>query len=140
MDYVHPIGSTYVQYPGQLSPNTLWGAVSVWREIDYKGVFFRAKGNGVKSDGTTPDGNNANAFSSSVNGGVQQEGLPNITGSIYSAKTTDAFAMINILPESYRQTGALYGEDFSMKSRGGKTDHSSYGRYLKFNANLSNPI
>ena len=140
VDYVHPIGSTYVQYPGQLSPNTLWGAVSVWREIDYKGVFFRAKGNGVKSDGTTPDGNNANAFSSSVNGGVQQEGLPNITGSIYSAKTTDAFAMINILPESYRQTGALYGEDFSMKSRGGKTDHSSYGRYLKFNANLSNPI
>ena len=43
-DVFYPIGSTYTQYPGQPSPNELWGDYSVWEELDYHGAFFRANG------------------------------------------------------------------------------------------------
>lgn len=44
-DIAWPIGVTYTQYPGQKSPNDLWGLYSTWEEItDYAGAFFRASG------------------------------------------------------------------------------------------------
>lgn len=45
----HPIGSTYPQYPKQLSPNDLWGSISTWSKIDYGGVFFRTEGGKAKA-------------------------------------------------------------------------------------------
>lgn len=138
IDGAHPIGSTYVQYPGQKSPNTLWGAVSVWTEIDYKGVFFRAKGNGVKSDGVTLDGNNANAFSTSVNGGVQQEGLPNIYGYVNSSDMSPVYLNSDVYQSDNK---ALRYENFTKKSRtGSSTGTSNYPTKLEFNANWCNSI
>lgn len=43
-DIAWPIGVTYTQYPGQKSPNQLWGQYSTWEELDYGGAFFRANG------------------------------------------------------------------------------------------------
>ena len=45
-DMLRPIGSTYTQYPGQLSPNDplMWGSFTTWEEIDYHGAFFRSNG------------------------------------------------------------------------------------------------
>ena len=46
---IYPIGVTYVQYPGQKSPNELWPNISTWEEIDYSGAFFRASGGNADS-------------------------------------------------------------------------------------------
>ena len=46
---IYPIGVTYVQYPGQKSPNELWSSISTWEEIDYSGAFFRASGGNADS-------------------------------------------------------------------------------------------
>ena len=43
-DTMHPIGEVYTQYPGQKTPNQLWGNFSTWEELDYGGAFFRAAG------------------------------------------------------------------------------------------------
>lgn len=61
----HPIGEVYVQFPEQLEPQTLYGR-GTWEKLDYDGAFFRA------------DGVDASPFGT----GKQDEGLPNITGSI----------------------------------------------------------
>ena len=39
-DGIYPIGYVKEQYPGQPSPNELWGDYSVWEELDYHGAFF----------------------------------------------------------------------------------------------------
>lgn len=41
---LHPIGECYTQYPGQKSPNELWGDFSTWEELNYGGAFFRTEG------------------------------------------------------------------------------------------------
>lgn len=43
-DIAYPIGVTYTQYPGQKSPNELWGQFSTWEELNYGGAFFRSEG------------------------------------------------------------------------------------------------
>lgn len=43
-DIAYPIGVTYTQYPGQKSPNELWGQYSTWKELNYGGAFFRSEG------------------------------------------------------------------------------------------------
>lgn len=43
-DIVWPVGVTYTQYPGQKSPNELWGQYSTWEELNYGGAFFRSAG------------------------------------------------------------------------------------------------
>lgn len=43
-DISYPIGVTYTQYPGQKSPNDLWGQYSTWEELNYGGAFFRSEG------------------------------------------------------------------------------------------------
>ena len=43
-DIIYPVGVTYNQYPGQASPNTLWGTLSTWQELNFGGAFFRASG------------------------------------------------------------------------------------------------
>lgn len=43
-DIAWPIGVTYTQYPGQKSPNELWGQYSTWEELNYGGAFFRSNG------------------------------------------------------------------------------------------------
>lgn len=42
-DALHPIGSTYTQYPGQKGPNELWEDTS-WEIVKYNGLSFRAAG------------------------------------------------------------------------------------------------
>ena len=70
-DIVRPVGDTYVQYPQQANPNELWGTFSTWQVVNYDGAFFRA------------EGTNANAFIEKTDNLVkQQEGLPNITGTL----------------------------------------------------------
>lgn len=67
LDFLYPIGVTYVQYPQQKSPNELWPNMT-WTKLDYAGAFFRADGglaNGYatcsdtlaccKQDGTAPN-------------------------------------------------------------------------------------
>lgn len=41
IDSIRPIGSTYVQFPDQLSPNDLFTGTT-WEAINYDGAFFRA--------------------------------------------------------------------------------------------------
>lgn len=62
-DLVWPIGSTYIQFPKQKSPNDpdMWGNFSTWELIDYGGAFFRANGGDADSFERT-------ATISSVNG------------------------------------------------------------------------
>ncbi len=52
-----PIGFTYLQLPGDLSPESLWPAAA-WTEVSdtYSGLFFRVIGNGSADFGTVqPD-------------------------------------------------------------------------------------
>lgn len=51
-DVVYPIGCTYVQYPQQKSPNTLFNSDSVtseWEALNYSGAFFRSNGGNAKA-------------------------------------------------------------------------------------------
>lgn len=66
VDDSHPVNSIYIQYPSQSAPSDLFG-LTTWTDISstYAGAFFRATGG------------NAAAF-----GTKQNEGLPNITGSM----------------------------------------------------------
>lgn len=46
-DFIHPVGETYIQFPLQPDPATLYnqgGITSTWTEINYDGAFFRANG------------------------------------------------------------------------------------------------
>lgn len=53
---VPPIGSTYIQFPGESAPGTLWSSTTWQKLFDDEGVFFR-----------TEDGEvNASAFESGV--------------------------------------------------------------------------
>lgn len=68
-DAAHPVGETYVQFPGTSEPATLFninGVVSTWSDIssNFAGAFFRSAGG------------EASAF----NSGAQGQSLPNITG------------------------------------------------------------
>jgi hypothetical protein len=47
---IYPVGYVYPQYPGQKNPNELWGEISTWEALDYKGAFFRAGNIGETSD------------------------------------------------------------------------------------------
>ena len=116
-DIVRPIGDIYVQYPQQANPNELWGVYSMWSIVNYDGAFFRA------------EGTNANAF----NGGIQAEGLPNITGSIpgcyFRGSSSMTFKGV-FSTTSFISTGyAGYNS-----SSGMKTEH------IMFNASSSNGI
>ena len=83
---LRPVGSTYVQFPNQLSPNELWGEISQWSVINYDGAFFRA------------EGTDANPFLNSSDGlYMQQEGLPNIKGKIGTGR-----------PQGWTAEGAFY--------------------------------
>ena len=55
-DTVHPIGSTYIQFPGCPSPNELWGSMSVWTELNFNGAFFRASGTNASAFGSGEQG------------------------------------------------------------------------------------
>lgn len=46
-DFIHPVGETYIQFPLQPDPATLYnqgGITSTWTEVNYDGAFFRANG------------------------------------------------------------------------------------------------
>lgn len=141
LDASRPVNSVYVQFPGQLSPNDpgLWGNISTWTEIDYKGRFFRAKGG--------EGGNNANAFSTTVDGNVQAEGLPNITGSL-TANYTDmsywARTLVD-LGQNYTGAGAFVANQGNNSDgiwTGGDGGHTFDRpiRSVSFNASSSNAI
>ena len=52
LDTIRPVGSVYVQYPQQDSPQDLFngdGVASTWQEINYDGAFFRASGGNAAS-------------------------------------------------------------------------------------------
>lgn len=52
----YPVGATYVQFPSQKSPGTLWKGTS-WEPLSYGGAFFRAEGGRAGSfaaEGNTP--------------------------------------------------------------------------------------
>lgn len=73
-----PVGDVYVQYPQQKSPSELWGTFSTWEVVNYDGAFFRA------------EGTNADAFIEKSGSLIKQaEGLPNITGTIGTAGTSN---------------------------------------------------
>mgnify|MGYP007069881958 CR=1 FL=1 len=48
LDTIYPIGVTYVQYPQQASPQTLFPTMT-WQVLDYSGAFFRASGGNANS-------------------------------------------------------------------------------------------
>ena len=48
-DIAWPVGVVYTQYPGQKSPNELWGDYSTWEELDYAGSYFRANGGNAET-------------------------------------------------------------------------------------------
>lgn len=70
-DCPYPVGGVYTQYPQQEPPAKLWIGTT-WEELDFSGAFFRATGG------------NAEAFIEKTdNLKKQQEGLPNVTGSLF---------------------------------------------------------
>ena len=51
-DASHPIGCTYVQYPGELEPSDVYnknGILSEWIEVDFDGAFFRSEGSNAST-------------------------------------------------------------------------------------------
>ena len=77
-----PIGATYIQFPGEPAPNSVFGGS--WSAIfDNEGVFFR-----------TPGGE-----ASSFGGGIQSDQMQRITGesrAVGLARHTDAGALESI--------------------------------------------
>ena len=68
-----PVGMTYVQFPGRSTPASLFGGT--WSAIfDNEGIFFRTPGGGATSFG----------------GGIQQDQMQLVTGSLNSRGTESA--------------------------------------------------
>lgn len=66
---------------------------------------------------------------------VQQEGLPNITGSYRGGQ--DGSKNINVI----EATGAFYGDDYkSSKDDTSNNRNTTYNKLLKFDASRANPI
>lgn len=113
-DAAHPVGSTYVQFPQQDSPETVFnnnGVISTWQVIDYGGAFFRAQGG------------NANGFIDKWEGlSAQDSSLPNITGA-FAAQSQDGYK------ENGGASGA-FGRSSTFKNKldsgTGKNNYDSY--------------
>lgn len=131
-DAAHPVGDTYTQYPQQDDPATLYnknGIQSTWSVVNYDGAFFRAQG-----------GNAATYIDKAGILSKQNEGLPNVTGSITATNGSAGQGgglgggTVTIL-----NSGALKGYLMSRQRTGG----SDYGNVLNsigFDASASNPI
>lgn len=103
----HPVGSTYVQYPQQDAPATLYnkdGIQSTWQVVSYSGAFFRA------------EGGNAAAFIEKTGNLIKQfESVPNVKGYIgdldrWRNKLQDAEAMEAIGASG--KTNPFFHDDF----------------------------
>ena len=70
LDFLYPIGVTYVQYPQQKSPNELWPNMT-WTKLDYAGAFFRADGGPAAGYATCAD---------TLSCCIQRQQAPKITG------------------------------------------------------------
>lgn len=107
-----PIGFIYFQLRGQATPDILFGTSGKWQDISstYAGEFFRAVGG------------NSGSF-----GGTQNEGLPNIVGSVSGVKVLSRAAA----------TGAFV-PGASLASYDGSAPASIYN--ISFSASRSNSI
>ena len=80
-DTVHPIGSTYIQFPGCPSPNELWGSMSVWTELNFNGAFFRASGTNASAFGSGEQGDLVKNHTHNMNH-IHDRGNMEISGAI----------------------------------------------------------
>ena len=109
-----PVGSIYVQYPNQSDPTTLFGGT--WSNVSssYAGRFFRA------------EGGSAAAFGSN-----QNDGLPNITGTIWTQSDLSP-----IRADSGGTSGCFYKDAYRGNRPDGGGGTGSYD--IGFNAANSN--
>ena len=113
--YAHPVGSIYVQFAGQPTPDTLYGGT--WQNISssFAGLFFRAEGGAAAGFGSSQGG-----------------GAPNISGIAYIG---------GAVVSPYATTTALFAESHNVShsdTRGG-FDHNGF-LGLVFNANRVNSL
>lgn len=127
-DAAHPVGSTYVQFPQQDSPETVFnnnGVISTWQVIDYGGAFFRAQGG------------NANGFIDKWEGLTEQsESLPNISGVLSGQSTAAGMGGGSV---NFTRSGALNYKSANKQRTGGGV----YGNVLieiSIDASDSNPV
>lgn len=124
----HPVGCTYVQFPQQDDPATLFnknGVQSTWQVINYGGAFFRAAGG------------NAEAFKTKTDDLIlQSSALPNITG-VLNGKSVEAGMGGGSV--DFTRSGALNYKSAKKQRTGG----SNYGNVLieiSIDASDSNPV
>lgn len=111
-----PTGFVYIQLPGYKAPDEMFAGI--WTDItsSFAGLFFRC------------EGGDALAF----NGGVQEEGLPNITG---QAGYDQGCGIVS--PSTPFLTGCFKtGDSKSWALDGGRNS----GKYIAFDASGSNSI
>ena len=96
-----PVGSTYVQFPGEPAPNSVFGGS--WSAIfDDEGVFFRTPGGGASSFG----------------GGIQSDQMQRITGQADWSRFGGGAALITSVSGAWtRTTGASRPGVDSLSSR-----------------------
>ena len=114
--YAHPVGSIYVQFAGQATPDTLYGGT--WQNISssFAGLFFRAEGGA------------AAPFGSSQGGGV-----PNITG---TCQITGGDLRDGLIIGS-----GVFSGSYNLKINNTRAGYSSPGGInINFNAGSSNGL
>jgi hypothetical protein len=130
-DIAWPVGVVYTQYPGQKSPNELWGDFSTWEELDYAGSFFRANGGNAETF-------EASKYVSGISGttiNINAHGL-NVGSVLYDKENNEARYVVSVTDVNNVVVNAAFSSSTITNVLIGQYDQfqgHTHGDFRKFN-------